>query len=532
MHFSKELEALEKRKQRLVAEETIALRKALHSENPNDLIKAQTILNERYNKDNQIKSFFVDPVSNLNAYGYLNTPQRVNDHTLRRMAKHSPIIKSIIETRVEQVADFLEPQQDKYSPGFIIRKKKKHFGEEDKELTTEEKRKIELITEFLLRGCMSSELDNICDDLNTWGRKVTKDTLVLDKMSSEIIWNNANTLPVGYVAVDGATIFFADIYTSDGKYKEQDPDERPRYVQVIQNEIRNEYFDRELMFGIRNASTDLMRNGYGESELEVLINTVTAMLQGDAYNSNIFKIGSTPAGIFRVQGNMNESRLRAFRDEWKSSLSGYENSHKMAFLEADKMEFIDMSKSNRDMEYSKFQEYLIKLSCAVYKISPEEIGFNAEGGGKGSMFQDSGDKRIEYSKKKGLKPLLKFIQRNINDSIISKIDNQFQFVFVGMKEDSEERELEMIMKKASSLQGFKEARKELGLSEDLEEGDAILNPVYMQYLQMEQQAKMMGNAESNEFMNSIETDIEKGSHANNPMAKELQTFVETELIEK
>ena len=37
----------------------------------------------------------------------------------------TPIVNSIIKTRKNQVADFAEPQEDKYSNGFVVRKKKK-----------------------------------------------------------------------------------------------------------------------------------------------------------------------------------------------------------------------------------------------------------------------------------------------------------------------------------------------------------------------------------------------------------------------
>jgi len=537
--FSQKFDKLEEKKQLLVAEETILMRKALESENPHDLIKAQEIYNKRNGKNNEVQSFFVDPTANVNTFGYLSQPQIVNDFTLRKMAKGSPIIKSIIETRVEQVRDFLEPQADKYSSGFVIRKKRKYYaGDDDEEVSKEDQTKIQLMTEFMLRGCMDESLDNICDDLGTWGEKTVKDALTLAKISTEIVYNNARTLPKGFIPVDAATIYFANIYEDDGSFEPTNPNiQKPKYVQVIDSVIKNEYLDEEMMFAVRNSSTDMHMNGYGESELEVLIGTVTAMLQGDAYNSNIFKVGSTPSGIFRVQGNINESRLREFKAQWSNSMAGYQNNGKLAFLEADKMEFVDMSKSNRDMEYSKFQEYLIKLACAVYKISPEEIGFNVQGGGSKSMFQDSGDARIKYSREKGLRPLLRFIQKQINDKIINKIDNSFEFVFVGIDAETEEKEIEMAIKKASTFKSLKEIRMERGLPPEIEEGDMILNPVWLQSQQLKVQQEQMQapNRESNEFMEMQEDDgsnpFEKSwQDEENPMAEEFKKFVKEDLI--
>jgi hypothetical protein len=530
--FTSKLDKLEQQKKLLVAEETILMRKAFQSDDPHSFIKAQDYYNKRAEKQNEVKSFMIDPYSSQQGQGYLSTPQKINDYTLRQMAKGSPIIKSIIETRVEQVRNFLEPQVDKYSSGFLIRKKGGYYkGDDEVKVTKEDQRKIHLLTEFLLRGTSVPELDNVVDDLGTWGEKSVKDALTLAKISTEIIYNRAQTLPVGFVPIDASTIYFANIYNDDGTYKVVEKNTKiPKYVQVIQGNIRNEYFDEEMMFAVRNSDTDMYSNGYGESELECLIGTVTAMLQGDAYNANIFKVGSAPTGIFRVQGNINESSLREFKTQWNSEMTGFNNHGRLAFLEADKMEFQDLSRSNRDMEYSKFQEYLIKLSCAVYKISPEEIGFTIQGGG--GMFQDSGKERTEYSKDKGLKPLLRFLQKQINDKLINKIAPEFEFVFVGLDSETEERELEMTIKKMA-FKGLKETREERGLPPEIDKDDVVLNPLYLQYLQMQQ----MGNPESDQFIEEEESDnpfskSESWHSDSNPMAKEFKEMVKKDLIDK
>lgn len=532
--FSKKFEELEKQKQLLVASETILMRKALMSEDPHALIKAQQYYSERERQQNQSKSIFVDPYSTQNAYGYLQPSQVIDDNTLRRMAKNSPIIKSIIETRIEQIADFLEPQTDKYNTGFIIRRKRNYFSTDKIESKKEDEKKIHLITEFLMRGTSNNELDNLCEGLNSWGRKVMKDSLILDKLSTEIIWNNANTIPVGYIPVDASTIFFANLFNEDGTFKFQEKNVKfAKYVQVLQGQVKNEYFDEEMIFGIRNAQTDLRYRGYGESELESLIGTVTAMLQSDAYNANIFKVGSAPTGIFRLQGNINEARLREFKSNWNNEMTGFGNHGRLAFLEADKMEFQDLSRSNRDMEYSKFQEYLVKLSCAVFKISPEEIGFTLQGAGSKSMFQDSGKEKLKYSKEKGLKPLLTFLQGLINDKIVSKISPDFEFMFTGIEADSQEKETELASKKLASFQSLKEVRKSMGLPEKIAEDDVILNPIWMQWYIQQQQAKMMGNQQSNEFIDDENPFAMQKSWYNdseNPMTKEFKQFVEKEII--
>ena len=38
--------------------------------------------------------------------------------------------------------------------------------------------------------------------------------------------------------------------------------------------------------------------------------------------------------------------------------------------------FIDMQKSNTDMQFSHWNEYLVKVACAVFKLDPSDIGFS------------------------------------------------------------------------------------------------------------------------------------------------------------
>lgn len=515
------IKSLELQKQRLVAEESIIMRKAFESDDPDALIKAQSFLHEIYRRDNKTKSFFIDPSNFTARGGYLTEPNKITHTTLRRMA-NAPIIKAVIETRVEQVSTFLEPQTDKYSTGFIIKKKSQYFNQDNEEkVTKQDQRTIELLTDFIL-NCGSDSNKWTGDDFESWGRKTVKDSLILDQVSSEIIRNNKG-LPVEFVAVDAATIRLADHRSDEIKNLRKIYGELPSHVQIYQDQILAEFYPWEMMWGIRNPQSAIYTNGYGESELETLISTVTAMLQGDAYNANVFKVGSVPSGIFRIGGNINEARLHEFRQQWSATMAGFSNHGKMGFIEADKMEFVDLSKSNRDMEYSKYQEYLIKLACAIYKISPEEIGFSIQQSpDSNSMFESNNESKLKYSRDKGLKPLLKFLQKNINKYIIAPIAPEYEFAFVGLEAETEEKELEMAMKKASSFKGLKEVRRERGLPDTIDQDDIILNPVYIQWLQM----KQMGNQESNQFID------ENYQQDDNPFAKSFNEFVDRELIFK
>ena len=223
------------------------------------------------------------------------------------------------------------------------------------------------------------------------------------------------------------------------------------------------------------------------------------MLWGDEYNRRFFSQGSAPKGLLRVKGGMNDSAIQQFKQQWQAMISGVMQSWKTPVVEAD-VDWIDLQKNNRDMEYSSWMEYLIKQACAIYCIDPSEIGWDiSRGSGNSGLFERSDADRIQNSKDKGLYPLLKFIQRKINKYIVEQINPEFEFVFMGLNGKTIEQELEMDIKKLGAFQTLNEVRQKWDLPEVEIGGDVIENSVYFQAynqakqqeLQEQQQQEMM-----------------------------------------
>lgn len=490
------------------------IEKGLKSDNPSDIIEANKAAQEILPKAQaDEKSFLIDPLEFTSSLGFKDKAYSLSYNTLKRMSK-TPIISSIIKTRKNQVADFAEPQNDKYSNGFIIRKK---GGGGDNTLLNADKRKIAEITDFMLSCGMTGSWDT--DDFDTFIRKMTDDSLTYDQMCFEVIRNRRGKVEK-FLAVDAATFRVSDtkfredfLNNSWGGNRQRSqffdthvnlPNYKgytPSYVQVYQNAVVNEFYPWELCFGVRNPSTSIYSNGYGCSELEELINVVTSMLWGDEYNRRFFSQGSAPKGLLRVKGNTNEKALQQFKQQWQAMITGVMQSWKTPVVEAD-IDWIDLQKNNRDMEYTAWMEYLIKLACAIYSIDPTEIGWDISKSGGGGMFEGSQEQRLTHSKDKGLYPLLKFLQRKINKFIIEPYDPEYEFVFVGINGMTLEKELELDIKKAGSFVTINETRKKYSM-EPVENGDIIENSVYMQAVnaqKLQQQQDMgEGNGDENPF---------------------------------
>ncbi len=514
--------------QKASIQKQLYLQKAFNSGNVDEIYKAQRILQNSIESRESVdtKSLFLDP-QNFSAGGYKEKVSQLSYDILRNMAR-VPIIKAIIGTRTEQVIDFTEPQRDKYSTGFVIRPKKRLGDEQKKDLSTAQQKRIEYLTEFIL-NCGENQHKYHGDTFQSFTRKVIPDSLTIDQGVFETV-RNRRGLPVEFFACDGTTYRIAETFNKedDAVYKDKlVSGYLPHYVQVYNSVIRAEFYPWELCFGIRNPQNSIYLNGYGRSELEDLMETVTSMLNTSQYNSNYFKVGSNPKGILRVNGNVNASRIEELRNHWQADVAGSRNAHKMLIMESDKMDFIPTQQSNKDMEWGKYQEFLTKIACAIYKIDPAEIGFPLEGSSESKqIFGSQGnEEKIKYSKDKGLKPLLKQYQSWLNAFIIDPLDNNYELTFVGIDAETPQAELENDIKSVQNWMTVNEVRTKRGL-EPIPGGDIILNPIFMQVKQME----MMGNNQSNQAVQEQQDDNnyndDNEEEDKNPFTKSLKKEIE------
>lgn len=503
MSYAKQLQMVDYAQRKLEFKRMSIIEKAAKSDNPDDLIAASNAIASIQKLNEQpTKAFFIDPLDISANLGFKDKPYSLTYTTLKRMAG-TPIINAIIKTRKNQIADFAEPQGDRYSTGFIIRKKPK--GGVESKMTEQDKKIANQITDFILNCGRESTWTG--DDFDTFIRKIVDDSLTYDQMTFECIRNRKGQLE-RFIATDASTFRIAEtafrndynnpffnengsgVWFNHSIVSNSKPIKGyyPQYVQVYQNAVVTEFYPWELCFAVRNPSTSIHSNGYGCSELEELINVITSMLWGDEYNRRFFSQGSAPKGLLRVKSGMNESALQQFKQQWQAMISGVMQSWKTPVVQAD-VDWIDLQKNNRDMEYSSWMEYLIKLACAIYSIDPSEIGWDiSRGSGNSGLFEGSQAERLQHSKDKGLYPILKFIQRKINKYVVEQINPEFEFVFIGLNGMTIEQELDMDIKKLGAFQTVNEIRQKWDLPDMEVGGDIIENSVFFQaYSQSKQQ---------------------------------------------
>lgn len=477
---------------------------SLNSNNPEEIMKANLYLGEITPNSGRIQSVFSDPNDlSGNGKGFKDSKGILSFEVLRRMG-NIHIIRSIVNTRIEQIQNFLHFSEDNQKEGFTIRKKTSLFKEEKKEISSAEKKKIEEIVEFLMNSGFNEKWDNI-DDFQTFVRKIAFDSLTLDQLAFEVVrdkgWNIKK-----YRAVDASLIRFLD--SVDPKQRERLEDYRfkgylPRFCmtwdeQILINPTTKEpilYYPWELGFGIRNKSSDIRKNGYGTSELEILVELITGVLWSIQYNMNNFSIGSTPKGFINVKNaNISDSNLNEFRQAWSQMMTGVRNAKRTPVINGIDLEWIDLDKSNREMEYQEWAQFLVIMVCSVYRIDPSELGFSFKN--QAQLFGQDGQKaRLQHSREKGLKPILIFLENIITKYIVSEIDEDYEFVFTGIEVKDEETQVNLDKTKLESgMVSMQDIFKKYSGREFDPENDIILNQVYQQAQSSKQQQEMFGSS--------------------------------------
>lgn len=499
---------------------------------------------QRIRSTEQNKSIFFLPDSiAYSGRGYKETLSRISFQTLQRMG-NLYCVKNVISTRIEQVTRFLKFSNDEQKEGFTIRKKRSLFdsGEDQGKMTKEERKRVERIVEFLEKGGETDKWE-MSDSFVTFVRKIMQDSLSIDQLAFEITRTRGQELHQ-FKAIDGSMIRFLD--TIDPNYASQFERYRykgylPKYCQVFDQQIVFNkqlgtyvmYYPWELGFGVRNVGTDIWQNGYGRSELESLIEIITYILNGVQYNGNFFKNGSNPKGFIKMNGpNTNQTQLNDFKQKWRQMLTGTENAHKIPIFAGIDMEWVDLQKGNRDMEFDNWTKFLIVLLCSVYRIDPSELGFQFREAA--NVFGQDGQKaRLDHSRQKGLYPLLIFLQDIINKFIVSELDEEMEFVFTGIEVEDEEKQVKLDADKLSagmvSMQDM--FRKYSGREFD-ENKDIILNQVY----QTQKQMSMYGGEGMNQMVDEQTGEPEAGvpnpfeeverSMASNPIFEKACEFID------
>jgi hypothetical protein len=347
---------------------------------------------------------------------------------------------------------------------------------------------------------------NFQSALRAW----TRDTLTYDLYATEIVPDRVGR-PHHWFPVDAGCIKFSSaslknykdmaetfinmdiLYPENNKVNAEkqkvidlDPKllekDQYKYVQVIRGKVERAYTQDELKIGIRNVTTDIYVNGYGVSELELLVSLVTGHLNAEFYNQAYFTQGFSAKGILHIKSAIPRRKLESVRQQWSAMVKGARNSFQTPiFAGVEDVKWIPLTQSHNDIGFEGWMRYLVTMICSIYQIDPTELGiyFKQEGSGGGLNGGDKTDVKMSQSKDKGLFPLMNHIQGYINENIIKPFDSRFMLKFTGLADETVQSTLDRQEKEVKFKKTVNEIRAEDGLPPLPGMDDVILDPQYM-----------------------------------------------------
>jgi hypothetical protein len=425
------------------------------------------------------RALMYDPFAVIDQLGYKDRPSGITYQTLAEIARRVPVIAGIHQTRIRQLGNFAIPQEHKREPGFQV-----VMREEEDKPTAADRKRAKWIEKWV-SNCGSTYRWGK-DDFACFLEKYGRDSLTYDQGAFEVV-DNRKGEPSDFYAFDAATARIADVPL--GAELDDDP-ERVRYVQVYDEVVIAEFAAHEMCFGVRNPRTGIRLNGYGFSEIEMLLNVVTALLWAFEYNKRFFSQGSVTKGILNFKGSIPDSKMDGFRRHWYQMISGVANAWRTPVVNSDELQYIDLHSSNRDMEYSAWMDWLTKITCAIYQFDPAEINFLfGNQGQQSSMFQAPAESRIKSSKDRGLRPFLRHIAANLNKYLIWRVDENFKLKFTGLDPRDSQEIVDTEKKQVTFMMTVDEVRAQNDL-EPLPDklGEIILDPTFLQNKQAAEMA--------------------------------------------
>ena len=426
---------------------------------PDEVRKAMNTIKR---KDRRFKSQLYDPNYSAYARGIMSNEKRYSMQLFRRIAEKAWLLNTVIGHIIDKTIPYMRPLSEKGKRGFAIELK-----DEEAKATAADKKKAKEIEAFILATNSPKISGDKAisrgheDNLVTYTKKLLRDLLTLDQTATEKLWTRGGEL-IAFEAVDAATIIRCNEEGYDG-------DDDIRFVQIIRNQIDAQYADHQMLFQFQNPRTDVMHYGYGYSKIEQCVDLIVSLINSFNYNAGSFTEDNLPRRMLLINGDIGFEEIEEMEDyiidvmspggvggavsKWGIPIipSGQSGGDKSS------IQWQPMGSTNKDMEYSRWQDTLYMAIGSVYGIDMESMGIKSLNSAK---IIDSGSlEGKKYSDDKGIGNALMFLSQHFQN-FVDNIDPRFKIVFHGFEQDDAKESREAISDELSSFKSLNEIRKE------------------------------------------------------------------------
>jgi Phage portal protein len=350
---------------------------------------------------------------------------------LRGLADALPLLRSVIETRKDQIA----------AQSYAIRPR-------DRKDSTATAQAIEAVTCFLARPDRRHSFA-------AWLRMLLEDMLVIDAATLYPRYDRGGSL-YSLDVIDGATI--KPLIGEDGRAPEP-PD--PAYQQILKGIPAADFSVEELLYLPRNVRAHRL---YGMSPVEQIALTVNIALRREAATLDYYRAGSTPDAFATLPKEWTADQIRSFQDYFDALMSGnLARRRQTKFMPAD----FKLIEARQPPLKDQYDEWLARLIC--YAFSVPVSAFVSQ------VNRATGETLRQQAAQEGLVPLKAWVKNALDHAIcVCMNEPSLEFVWVGDDAvDPLEQAQTLQILVSAGIKTREEARADLGLAP---EGGALGKP--------------------------------------------------------
>lgn len=256
---------------------------------------------------------------------------------------------------------------------------------------------------------------------------IVEDLLAIDGVALEKVPN-----------AKGQTVYLKPIDSTTIKLKVTETGDTPEppeiaFVQMIRGQQEAEWTADEFMYEMMNPRTN---TPYGLSPLESLVLGVSAAVKSEVFNLGLLTEGNIPEGLFAVPESWTPAQIKEFQMTWDAAIAGNE-------IELNKLRFVPPgtytpTKKPEDMRYKEMQEWLMKKTCMMFEIQPQELGFTD------TVNKATGEVQFDIGVKTGLAPLASFVEEILTDIVQTDWGYpQLRFAFTNLESTDEKAKADL-----------------------------------------------------------------------------------------
>lgn len=393
-----------------------------------------------------------------------------------------PVPAIVINHVIDDLAEFCKPSANPQSYGFRIA-----LDDEAAEPTQIQQRRMDQITKVLMNGgapYQDGGLEGIV-------RRFLRPSMKYDQAPFEVLRGRLGGEPKGLFVYDGKTI------------RRRAPDQAalqygqwgdPGYCQWIDNRVRAEWDSEDFYLGIRRPRPDMEVFNYGFPELEELRVILGAYARAENYNTVNFTSGIHASHLMTIASEMDREVFDVHRRMLEANFTSPSGKRRMPIVQVnpslkEEIKTIPLGHNNREMEYTNWLFYLVKLICAEFGVDPAaalKMVFGNEGQSS-SLNQGGPADRYDFSRTHGIRPKLRSIAHWLT-WVVKQFDPEMHFEFVGLDSLSETDKLDMDIKQMANFMKVNEVRARYDLDPiEGPAGDVIANP-YVSSMQQQAMA--------------------------------------------